>query len=105
MAESLHPIATKLVYEDDYVRVWHQEVPSGASIQKHRHEHDYFLLNVAGNGPIDVTFHDGTGGEMGDEFTFKPNPGESVFVPKGHLETALNRGDEYRAVLVELKRP
>ncbi|NNL85042.1 MAG: hypothetical protein HKP27_05290 [Myxococcales bacterium] len=105
MSESLHPIATKVVYEDDYVRVWHQQVPAGGRIERHLHEHDYFLVNVAGNGPLDVTFHEGTGGELGDAFTFEPQPGRSVFIPKGHMETAHNRGEEYRAVLVELKKP
>jgi hypothetical protein len=105
MTEPLNPIATELLYEDDHVRVWKQVVPAGASIPRHQHEHDYFLLNVAGEGPIDVEFHDGTGGELGAEFTFSPVPGRADYVPKGHIETAHNRGDEYRAVLVELKRP
>jgi hypothetical protein len=30
-------------------------------------------------------------------------PGRADFVPKGHIETAVNQGDEYRAILVELK--
>ncbi len=105
MSETLHPIATRMVYEDEFVRVWHQHVPKGGRIERHEHELDYFLLNVAGEGPIDVTFHDGTGGELGESFQFVPKPGESVFIPKGHIETAVNHGEDFRAVLVELKRP
>ncbi len=102
--EQLAPIATKLVFEDDYVRVWQQVVPAGGTIEKHAHTLDYFLLNVAGEGPFDITFHDGTGGKFGDSASFTPRPGTADYVRKGHIETAHNRGEEYRAVLVELKR-
>jgi hypothetical protein len=104
MSDPLAPIATKLVFEDEYVRVWQQVVPAGGRIEKHRHEHDYFLVNVAGDGPFDITFHDGTGGKLGEQATFSPRPRTADFVRKGHVETAHNRGNEYRAVLVELKR-
>jgi hypothetical protein len=103
MTGELAPIATELVYEDEHVRVWNQIVPAGGTIDRHRHDHDYFLLNVAGEGPIEVVFHDGTGGELGERFTFEPRPGTANFIRRGHIETAHNRGEEYRAVLVELK--
>ena len=103
MTEKLAPIATEVIYEDDHVRVWNQVIPEGATIPRHRHDHDYFLVHVTGEGPIEVTFHDGTGGKLGEQVTFRPKPGSADFIRKGHVETAHNRGDEYRAVLVELK--
>lgn len=99
----LASIATQVIYEDEHVRVWKQVVPEGGVIEKHEHAHDYFLLNVTGEGPVDVQFHDGTGGPLGDTFSFKPKPGTASFVPKGHVETATNQGAEYRAILVEMK--
>jgi hypothetical protein len=105
MSEQLAPIATEVIYEDDHVRVWKQVVPGGARIDKHEHTCDYFLLNVAGDGPFEVTFHDGTGGPLGETTTFNPKPGTADYIPRGHIETAHNQGDEYRAILVELKRP
>ncbi|MGR9090080.1 MAG: hypothetical protein ACU85U_05820 [Gammaproteobacteria bacterium] len=104
MSTELAPIATKIIYEDDHVRVWNQVLPAGATIEKHAHEHDYVLLNVAGEGPIDVQFHAGSGGELGDQLTFSPQPRTADFVAKGHIETARNDGEEYRAILVEFKR-
>ena len=98
------PIATEVVFENDEVRVWNQIVPAGADISRHEHKHDYFLLNVSGEGPLEVEFHDGTGGSLGDRFTFSPRPGTADLVKKGHIETAHNKGDEYRAILVELKK-
>jgi len=105
MSDKLAPIATQVIYEDEYVRVWNQVVPAGGRIERHVHTNDYSLLNVAGHGPNEVTFHEGTGGELGEHFSFRPKPGTADFIPKGHVETAHNRGEEYRAVLVELKRP
>jgi hypothetical protein len=105
MAEDLAPIATKVIYEDDHVRVWNQVVPAGATIEKHEHSNNYFLVHVAGEGPIDVRFHEGSGGELGEQLDFIPKPGTADFIPKGHIETARNQGAEYRAILVELKQP
>ncbi|MCB1745778.1 MAG: hypothetical protein H6977_06770 [Gammaproteobacteria bacterium] len=104
MSEELAPIATKVIFEDDDVRVWNQVVPAGATIPKHRHDHDYFLVNVSGEGPIEVEFHDGSGGELGTHFTYSPTPGTADLVPKGHVETARNEGGDYHAILVELKK-
>lgn len=104
MTEELAPIATEVIYEDDQVRVWNQVVPAGGTIEKHEHENNYFLLHVSGEGPIDVRFHDGTGGRLGERFTFRPKPGTADYIEKGHIETAHNQGAEYRAILVELKQ-
>ncbi|CAN0476736.1 unnamed protein product, partial [Phaeothamnion confervicola] len=48
--------------------------------------------------------HDGSGGALGEHFTYRPKPGTADLVPKGHIETARNAGQEYRAILVELKQ-
>ena len=57
-----HEIATEVVFEDEEVRVWNQVVKKGEDIPKHEHRLDYFLLNISGEGPIHVQFHDATGG-------------------------------------------
>ncbi len=104
MTQSLHPIASRVLYEDDEVRIWDQRIDAGTTLARHRHDHDYVIVTVQGGGPIDVDFHDGTGGALGDSITLpRSRRGEALFVEKGHVETARNRGDEYRAILVELK--
>lgn len=104
MSDEMAEIATSVVYEDEEVRVWNQFVPAGGEIPKHEHRNDYFLLNVSGEGPIAVQFHDGTGGPLGESFTFNPKPGAADFIKKGHIETAKNEGEDYHAILVELKK-
>lgn len=103
MSDELAPIATAVIYEDDQVRVWNQVIPAGGRIAKHEHTHDYFLVNISGDGPIAVDFHDGTGGKLGEKFSFVPKPGTADLIRKGHIETAHNEGAEYRSILVELK--
>ena len=105
MSETHNPIATTVIYEDEYVRVWNQVVPKGGGIPKHKHENDYFLLNVTGEGPMDVTFHDEQSVEADKTISFSPKPREALLVPGGQLETAINLGAEYRAILVEFKEP
>lgn len=99
-----NPIATRVIFEDDDVRVWDQVLPAGATLGRHTHTNDYVLITVEGEGPLDVEFHDGTGGALGDTLTLRTRRGDATYVPKGHTETAVNGGEDYRAILVELKR-
>lgn len=104
MSDELGPIASRVLYEDDEVRVWDQVIGPGQTLARHRHDRDYVIVSVRGEGPIAVEFHDGSGGALGEGVTLHPKRGEAIAVPKGHVETARNRGDEYRAILVELRR-
>ena len=80
----------------------HFGIPAGATLGRHTHHNDYILVTVNGEGPVDVQFHDGTGGALGDSLTLRTRRGDAVLVPKGHVETARNDGAEYRAILIEL---
>lgn len=99
-----NPIATEVIYEDDEIRVWNQVIAPGATLGRHTHSNDYFLVTVRGDGPLEVEFHDATGGSLGNRISFRAGRGDAQFIPKGHIETAHNRGEEYRAILVELKQ-
>jgi hypothetical protein len=101
---TLRPIASRILFEDDEIRVWDQQIAAGETLGKHRHDHDYVLVTVRADGPLKVAFHDGTGGDLGDGLTLDPKRGETFLVPRGHVETARNDGADYRAVVVELKR-
>ena len=99
-----HEIATEVVFEDKEVRVCNQIVKKRVDIPKHEHKLDYFLLNLSGEGPNQVQFHDGTGEPIGETFEFFRKPGPSGFIKKDHIETAHNAGSDYHAILVELKK-
>ena len=42
------PIATRILYEDDQVRIWDQRLAPGEKTAAHRHEQDYVLVDVEG---------------------------------------------------------
>lgn len=97
------PIATRILYEDDEICIWDQRIGAGDTLGRHTHHRDYVLVTVRGEGPLDVAFHDGSGGPLGEGIELRTRRGDASFVAKGHTETAVNRGTPYRAVLVELK--
>ena len=95
-------VANTLLYEDDDVRIWEMKLEPGEHSDLHHHEHDYFLVIdsgdlVAGIPPKDSPM---------DFFVGKvPPQGNTVRVPKGGTEWALNIGEKtYHEILIELKK-
>ena len=94
-------VGTALLFEDDRVRIWEMILEPGEASDLHHHEHDYYLAIssgdlVAGMPPKDSPM---------DFFVGKiPPQGNTVGVPKGRTEWALNVGEKtYREILIELK--
>lgn len=102
---ALGPIGSKVVYEDDRVRVWILKLDPGERSAVHRHEHDYLLVKIAGDR-IAVIPEPDTVSEYTDYFEAPVWPGHVDCIPAGGVETAYNPGDErYHEVIVELKQP
>ncbi len=103
-APELGPIATKLLYEDERVRVWDQEIQPGETTGPHRHDLSYALVTVEG-APLEVRpvpGHPMTHGEEPLAVTLEDRT--ALIVPGGAVEDAENRGERsYRAILVEFK--
>jgi len=96
-------VGTRIVYEDDRVRVWQLELAPGEDSAIHRHELDHLLIQVAGDR-IAVIPEPDTQGPYRDHLEAKVVPGAVVHVPRGGVETARNTGDaRYLEVIVELK--
>lgn len=94
-------VGTTLLFEDDDVRIWEMSLEPGESSDLHHHEHDYFLVIDSGDLVAGVM---PKGGPM-DFFVGKiPSQGNTVRVPKGGTEWAVNVGKKtYHEVLIELK--
>lgn len=95
-------VADHVLYEDDDVRVWEMTLEPGQASALHKHDHEYILVIdsgdlVAGIPPKDFPM---------DPFVGKvPAAGNTVRVPKGGVEWALNVGQKrYHEILIELKR-
>lgn len=100
--DPLGGVGTQVLYEDDDVRVWELNLEPGEHSDLHRHDHDYILVIdsgdlVAGIPPKDFPM---------DFFVGKvPAAGNTVRVPKGGIEWALNVGKQrYHEILIELKK-
>jgi quercetin dioxygenase-like cupin family protein len=59
LSEKLQPIGTKVLFEDDEIRVWKLDLPAGEATPIHEHEHDYVFVVVAG-GSTETIARDGS---------------------------------------------
>lgn len=100
----LGPIATRVVYEDERVRVWDQVIAPGQSTGPHVHELPYALVTVEGSS-LDVAPVPGYRAMHSDEIPSVEIESQTAAVlPSGSVEEAVNTGDQtYHAILVEFK--
>jgi hypothetical protein len=100
--DPLGNVANTLLYEDDDVRIWEMDLAPGEHSDLHHHDHDYFLVIDSGDLVAGIP----PKGSGMDPFVGKvPAEGNTVRVPKGGTEWALNVGKKrYHEILVELKK-
>jgi quercetin dioxygenase-like cupin family protein len=89
-------VGTKLIFENERVRVWEFTLAPGESIGAHTHEHDYFFYPIQG-GTLEVTRPSGLRRATLDA-------GKVYYRERGDTHGATNVGPgRYHEVLVELK--
>jgi hypothetical protein len=99
----LGPIATKVLYEDEQIRIWDNRLAPGELLGAHKHELDYTLVDVEGE-KIEIDFLPGNEGEFEGHHDFPVSRGKAIFVKRGGVETARNIGDgPVRFILIEYK--
>ncbi|MET0342398.1 MAG: cupin [Polyangiales bacterium] len=94
-------VGTRLLFENERVRVWEMRLAPGASCELHRHDSDYLFVNVA---KARVTLFP----DEGEPETSDVTPGSVTYteVGTGIVHRLQNTGDtEHYEVLVELKGP
>lgn len=99
--EPIGNVGTRLLFEDDRIRIWEMHLEPGEASDLHHHETDYYLHIqqgdlIAGVPPKQSGM---------DPFVARiPPEGNTVAVPRGGTEWAVNIGKEpYHEVLIELK--
>ena len=103
MARELGGVGTKVVFENDRVRVWVLRLAPGERSAVHRHDLDHLLIQIRGDR-IAVEPEPDAGGPNREYLEAEVIPGLVVHVPKGGIETAVNVGaDEFYEIIVELK--
>jgi hypothetical protein len=100
---TLGGVGTKVLFENDRVRIWELRLAPGEESAIHRHEVDHILVQVAGDR-IAVVPEPDTEGPYRDYLEARVIPGAAVHVRRGGLETARNVGSEpYLEIIIELK--
>jgi quercetin dioxygenase-like cupin family protein len=93
-------VGTKLLFENDRVRVWDLCLPPGERIETHQHEYDYLYV-VIGGGELQTEFPDGSSDpprEMHDgDVRFREVDGRSIHAARNVGQTP------WRNIVVELK--
>ncbi len=99
--DPLGDVATRILFEDDTLRIWEMTLEPGEYTDLHHHQHDYYLVIDAGDLVAGVPPKD----SPMDFFVGKiPPQGNTVRVPKGGTEWAFNVGEKtYHEILIELK--
>ena len=96
-------VGSRVLFENERVRVWEMKLAPGERSDVHRHDLDYLLVFLAGDR-IRVEPEPETNGPYTDALEFDVPVGRTVFVERGGVETAVNAGSEhYREILIELK--
>jgi beta-alanine degradation protein BauB len=99
----LGDVGTRLVWENERVRIWEMVLEPGERSAVHEHTLDYLLVPLAGDR-IGVEVEPDSAGAFRESGDFVVPVGKATFVARGGVETAVNTGrDTYREILVELK--
>jgi quercetin dioxygenase-like cupin family protein len=89
-------VGTKMIFENEKIRVWEFTLEPGESVDSHRHDHDYFFYPIEG-GTLEVARESGV-------TRIDLKAGEVYFRKSGDTHAAKNVDDHrYHEVLVELK--
>jgi hypothetical protein len=99
----LGDVATRLLFENDRVRVWEMDLAPGTRSATHKHELDYLLVQIEGDRIAGAPEPD-TAGPYRDYVEATVEPGKTRYISRGGIETAINVGQRrYREILIELK--
>ena len=106
MAESerkLGGIATRVLMENDRVKIWEMDLAPGEESDIHEHTMDYILVVLEGDKIAGVP-QDDSAGLYNEYVEVDVSPGEYFWIEKGGIETARNIGKKrYREIAIELK--
>ena len=101
--ESLGDVATRLLFENERVRVWEMDLQPGEESALHHHSLDYLLVILEGDRIVARAPGEGPEARTAD-IEASVQPGQVFYVKGGGTETAINVGRErYHEILIELK--
>jgi hypothetical protein len=104
MAERvLGDVATRMLFENERVRIWEMDIPPGGESAVHRHDLDYILVQLEGDRIAGVPESD-SAGPYNEYVEADVVAGNAIYIERGGIEVARNTGKQrYREILIELK--
>ena len=103
MAEALGEVATKLLFENERVKIWEMRLAPGEEGPLHEHHHDHILVQIGGDR-MAVVPDPRTKSPYGEYLEADVVPGQYFYIPRGGVEVARNVGKQpYYELLIELK--
>ncbi len=98
--EVLGPVASKLVLENDHVKIWEADVGPGEDFPLHHHSYDYVLFTTGAPALLELRDY----GRAPSTVAVPPHA--AIFIPAGGTESYSNVGKtRFTEVLIEIKRP
>jgi len=101
----LGDIASKVLFENDRVRVWEMRLDPGAESDLHKHDLDYVMIQISGD-KMAARFEPDSGGPWGElgYVEGEVQAGNVLWADRGGIETAVNVGEQpFYEIVVELK--
>lgn len=99
----LGDVATRVVFEDERLRIWELVLEPGQEGPLHKHELDHILVQIAGD-KMAVVPHPDSRSRYGEYLEAEVFPGQIFVIDRGGIEIARNVGRErYKEILIELK--
>lgn len=96
-------VGTKVLMENDRVRIWEMRLDPGQESAVHRHDLDYVLVQIDGDRIAGVPEPDSEG-QYNEYIEADVVPGNAIYIGRGGVETARNTGQkQYYEILIELK--
>jgi hypothetical protein len=94
------PVASKLLLENDHIKIWIADVAAGEDFPLHHHAYDYVLFTTGVAATLEVKDY----GRPPSTVSVPPHA--AIFIPAGGTESYRNVGKtRFSEVLVEIKRP
>ncbi len=101
--DGMDQVGSRILFENERVRIWEFKLEPGETGNLHRHEHDYILVQIEGDR-MAVVPDASTSGEYDEYQEADVVPGQHFWIEKGGVERARNVGQKpYHEILVELK--
>lgn len=100
---TLGGVGTKVLFENDRVKVWELLLQPGERSDVHKHEMDHLLIEIDGD-KVAVEPEDDSEGPYKDYLEGEVIKGMVIPVDRGGIETAVNIGTKpFHEIIVELK--